>query len=47
VVKYVKMGPPSETEALISIRRGRRRPGGGQGVQGTDEHEDKPMTFAY
>src|SRR4029077_6558251 len=35
VVKYVKIGPPSEAEALTQIRRGPpRRPGsgGGQGV---------------
>jgi len=50
VVKYVKIGPPSEAEALTQIRRGPpRRPGSGdgQGVQGTDEHEEKPMAFAY
>jgi cytochrome bd ubiquinol oxidase subunit I len=48
VIKYVKIGPPSEEEALLSIRRGPRRRGrGGQGVQSTDEHEDKPLTFAY
>jgi cytochrome d ubiquinol oxidase subunit I len=48
VIKYVKIGPPSEEEALLSIRRGPRRRGrGGQGVQSTDEHEDKPLTIAY
>ena len=49
VVKYVKIGPPSEAEALAQIRRGppQTRRGGGQGVQGTDEHEEKPMAFAY
>ncbi len=50
VVKYVKIGPPSEAEALAQIRRGPpRRPGSGdgQGVQGTDEHEEKPLAFAY
>ena len=49
VVKYVKIGPPSEAEALASIRRGPRRRGGvgGQGVQSTDEHDEKPMAFAY
>jgi cytochrome d ubiquinol oxidase subunit I len=50
VVKYVKIGPPSEAEALAQIRRGPpRRPGsgGGQGVESTDEHEEKPLAFAY
>jgi cytochrome d ubiquinol oxidase subunit I len=49
VVKYVKIGAPSEAEALAQIRRGppKRGGGGGQGVQGTDEHEEKPMAFAY
>ena len=49
VIKYVRIGAPSEAEALLSIRRGppRRRGGGRQGVQSTDEHEDKPLTFAY
>jgi len=49
VIKYVRIGAPGEAEALLSIRRGppRRRGGGRQGVQSTDEHEDKPLTFAY
>jgi cytochrome d ubiquinol oxidase subunit I len=47
VIKYVKIGPPTESEALLAIRRPPRRPRGSQGIQGTDEHEDRPMTFAY
>ena len=49
MVKYVKIGPPSEAEALAQIRRGppRRGGSGGQGVRATDEHEEKPMAFAY
>jgi hypothetical protein len=50
VVKYVKIGAPSEAEALAQIRRGPPRRGGSGGdgdVQGTDEHEERPLAFAY
>ncbi len=51
VVKFVKIGPPTEVEALASIER---RPGGGGagGADGGDgdsagETGEKPMAFAY
>jgi len=48
VVKYVKIGPPSEAEALHSIRRGPPRHGGSTGADGEDAAADeKPMAFAY
>jgi cytochrome d ubiquinol oxidase subunit I len=48
VVKYVKIGPPSEAEALHSIRRGPPRRGGSTGADGQDATADeKPMAFAY
>jgi len=47
VVKYVKIGPPSEAEALTQIRRGPPRRGG-TGDQDEDaKQEEKPMAFAY
>jgi len=46
--KYVKIGPPSEAEALHSIRRGPPRRGGSAGADGEDAAADeKPMAFAY
>ncbi|WP_395727120.1 cytochrome ubiquinol oxidase subunit I [Nakamurella sp.] len=50
VVKYVKIGPPSEAEALASIRRRTPRGGGFGGPDrpaDTDEEEEKPLAFAY
>jgi len=49
VVKYVKIGPPSEAEALHSIRRGPPRRGGSAGADGEDAKpaDEKPMAFAY
>ncbi len=48
IIKYVKIGPPGEEEALASIRRGKVRGGGFGGDQQTDEEEEeKPLTFAY
>ena len=48
MIKYVKIGPPSEAEALASIRRGpprRWRDGDGEGE--SDRRDEKPMAFAY
>ena len=49
VVKYVKIGAAQRGRGTgpdpawsAATRRWRR-----QGVQGTDEHEEKPMAFAY
>jgi cytochrome d ubiquinol oxidase subunit I len=49
VVKYVKIGPPSEQEALASIRRGKPRSGGfGGDDEGTPaDADEKPLAFAY
>jgi cytochrome d ubiquinol oxidase subunit I len=48
VIKYVKIGPPSEQEALASIRRRTPRGGGFGGPDRTsDEEEEKPLAFAY
>jgi len=47
LVKYVKIGAPSEQEALASIRRGRRKGGGFGGPDRSEEDEDKPLAFAY
>jgi len=50
VVKYVKIGPPSEQEALASIRRRTPRGGGFGGPDrptDKDEEEEKPLAFAY
>jgi len=44
-VKYVKIGPPSQDEALASIRRP-RPPGGGAGSADAEQAE-KPLAFAY
>ena len=47
-IKWVKIGPPSEAEALASIRRGppRRWHDGGDDEESAEE-EEKPMAFAY
>ena len=50
VIKWVKIGPPSETEALASIRR--RPPRKWDSTDGDDdgvdeEKDEKPMAFAY
>ena len=50
VVKYVKIGPPSEDEALASIRRWPPRSGGSDDdldEDSTQEQDEKPMAFAY
>ncbi|MEP6562419.1 MAG: cytochrome ubiquinol oxidase subunit I, partial [Nakamurella sp.] len=50
VIKYVKIGPPTEAEALAQIRRGpprRGRTGGDSDAQGAEEREEKPLAFAY
>jgi cytochrome d ubiquinol oxidase subunit I len=48
VIKYVKIGPPSEQEALASIRRRTPRSGGFGGPdQPAAEDEEKPLAFAY
>ena len=49
VVKYVTIGPPSEAEALHSIRRGPPRRGGSGGADGggAEKAEEKQMAFAY
>lgn len=49
VIKYVKIGPPTEAEALAQIRRGPPKRGGmgGDGDQSVSEEEEKPMAFAY
>jgi cytochrome d ubiquinol oxidase subunit I len=50
VVKYVKIGPPSEQEALASIRRRTPRGGGFGGPDKPaeqDEEQEKPLAFAY
>jgi cytochrome d ubiquinol oxidase subunit I len=55
VVKYVKIGPPSEQEALLSVQRRPRGDGSGDGTgdgsggDGTDTSEpgDRPLAFAY
>jgi cytochrome d ubiquinol oxidase subunit I len=44
VVKYVKIGPPTEKEALLQIRRGPPKRGGGDEAE---QPEEKPMAFAY
>ena len=41
VVKYVKIGPPSEQEALASIRRGTPRGGGFGGPDEPAEQDEK------
>ncbi len=50
-VKWVKIGPVSEEEALASIRRGKPKGGGfgGDSTSSTDEEEEEeqPLTFAY
>jgi cytochrome d ubiquinol oxidase subunit I len=48
MVKYVKIGPPTEQEALASIRR-RVPPGGGAGTgpSGETDADEKPLAFAY
>jgi cytochrome d ubiquinol oxidase subunit I len=47
LVKYVKIGAPSEQEALASIRRGRVKGGGFGGPDRSEDEEDRPLTFAY
>ncbi|HYN73706.1 MAG TPA: cytochrome ubiquinol oxidase subunit I [Nakamurella sp.] len=48
MVKYVKIGPPTEEEALASVQR-RHPPDGGAGTgpDSTTEPDEKPLTFAY
>ncbi len=53
VIKYVRIGPPSEQEALQSVRRRPRGDGGtgdgddgGDGTDSTDSG-DRPLAFAY
>ncbi len=48
MVKYVKIGPPTEEEALASIQR-RPPPDGGAGTGPSSETEqdEKPLAFAY
>jgi cytochrome d ubiquinol oxidase subunit I len=50
VIKWVKIGPPGEAEALASIRR--RPPRKWDSTDGDDdgvdeEKDEKPMAFAY
>jgi cytochrome d ubiquinol oxidase subunit I len=50
VVKWVKIGPPSEAEALASIRRRPPRkwgPTDGGSDEELEEQDEKPMAFAY
>ena len=47
-IKWVKIGPPSEAEALASIRRGPpRRWHDGDDDSESVEEDEKPMAFAY
>ncbi len=49
-IKWVKIGPPSEAEALASIRRGppkRGGLGGGDPDEQPADEDEKPMAFAY
>ena len=48
MVKYVKIGPPTEEEALASIQR-RLPPDGGAGTgpPSKTDADEKPLTFAY
>ena len=48
MVKYVKIGPPTEEEALASIQR-RLPPGGGAGTgpSSKTDADEKPLAFAY
>ena len=54
VIKYVRIGPPSEQEALLSVQRTTRGDGpggdgGGAGGEGGESSEsgDRPLAFAY
>lgn len=47
VVKYVKIGPPTEKEALLQIRRGPPKRGPGGDDESAEQPEEKPMAFAY
>jgi cytochrome d ubiquinol oxidase subunit I len=49
VLKYVKIGAPSEQEALASIRRGKPRGGGfgGDDESTSGDADEKPLAFAY
>jgi cytochrome d ubiquinol oxidase subunit I len=52
IIKFVKIGPPTEEEALASIERRTRGGGSAGGADGGDgdaagEPGEKPMAFAY
>jgi cytochrome d ubiquinol oxidase subunit I len=47
VIKYVKIGPPTEQEALLQIRRGPPKRGPGGDDESAEQPEEKPMAFAY